>query len=256
MRAFFFSLIAATALPFAPFKQANSEEIIVLAAASLSLALEEIIEKRDRLDTDGSTIRVSYGGTGGLSRQIENGLPAHIFISASRPWIDRLMNKNLLHSTFIKDILTNQLALIANKKYVSNLEIYPGFPLADALGDGRLAIGETSSVPAGIYAKQALEALGCWNDLQHKLAPTKDVRAALRLVELREAEFGVVYKTDAVASDDVYVVDIFSSNLHTPIYYTVAMLAQTDTAIARPFFDHLTGEAARQIFEKYGFEHP
>mgnify|MGYP003310497036 FL=1 len=111
-------------------------------------------------------------------------------------------------------------------------------------------------MPAGIYAKQAFEALGCWNDIKHKLAPTKDVRAALRLVELREADLGVVYKTDASASDDVYIVDIFSSDLHNPIYYTVAMLAHPDAAIARTFFDHLIGEAALQTFQKYGFERP
>ena len=256
MRAFLFALITFTAWPFASSKQINAEEIIVLAAASLSSALEEIIKARDKLGTEHRAIRVSYGGTGGLSRQIENGLPAHIFISASRPWTDRLINKKFLDPNLTKDILTNQLALIANKKHISQLEIHPGFPISEALGDGRLAIGDSHSVPAGIYAKQAFEALGCWNDIKHKLAPTKDVRAALRLVELREAELGVVYKTDAAASDDVYIVDIFSPDLHNPIYYTVAMLAHPDAAIARTFFDHLIGETALQTFQKYGFERP
>jgi len=256
VRAFLFTLITVAALPFVSSKQAKAEEIIVLAAASLSLALEEIIAERASLAANGRAIRVSYGGTGGLSRQIEHGLPAHIFISASRPWTDRLINKNLLDPNLTKDILSNQLVLIANKKHVSNLEIYPGFPIAEALGNGRLAMGDSHSVPAGIYAKQAFETLGCWNDIKHKLAPTKDVRAALRLVELREAELGVVYKTDAAASEDVYIVDSFNASLHNPIYYTVAMLTHTDATIARTFFDHLTGEAALQIFEKYGFERP
>jgi len=256
VRAFLFALITIAAPPFASSKQANSQEIIILAAASLASALEEIIEKRARSHTEYRAIRVSYGGTGGLSRQIENGLPAHIFISASRPWTNRLINKNLLNPNLVKDILTNQLALIANKKHLSNLKIRPGFPIAEALGDGRLAIGESNSVPAGIYAKQAFETLGCWDDIKHKLAPTKDVRAALRLVEIQEAKLGVVYKTDATASDDVYIVDIFSSDLHNPIYYTVAMLAHTDDTNAHAFFDHLTGEAALQIFKKHGFERP
>jgi len=256
VRAFPYSLTLLGLLLFNLTKEVSAEDIIILAAASLSTALEEIIEKRASQKGNNETIRISYGGTGGLSRQVENGLPAHIFISASRPWIDRLIKKKLLEPSLVKDILKNQLALIANKRVVSKLEIQPSFPIAEALGNGRLAIGETNSVPAGIYAKQALESLGCWEAIKDKLAPAKDVRAALRLVELQESELGIVYKTDAAASDDVYIVDVFEPNLHDPIYYTVAILSQSDLTLSQSFYNYLTGEDAFQTFEKYGFKRP
>ena len=230
-----------------------ADDVIVLAAASLATALDEIVKNINSQTDIETNILVSYGGTGGLSRQIENGLPGHIFISASRPWIARLVSKGLLDATSVRDILTNRLALIAGKGFASDLKIYPGFPIADALGNGRLAIGETNSVPAGIYAKQALQSLGVWKYVKDKLAPAKDVRAALMLVQRRETELGIVYKTDAAVSTNIYVVDTFDPTLHEPIYYTAAMLARPDAAIAQPFYDHLTGKIALGIFKRHGF---
>jgi len=233
-----------------------ADEIIVLAAASLATALDEVIANRVRQTDMEPTVTVSYGGTGGLSRQIETGLPAHIFISANRPWINRLVEKGLLEATSVKDILTNRLALIENINNNSNLKIYPGFPLAQALGNGRLAIGEINSVPAGIYAKQALQALESWESVKDKLAPAKDVRAALMLVQRRETELGIVYRTDAKVVTDIRILDIFDPHLHSPIYYTVAMLTQQNTNLAQSLFDYLTGEIALDIFERHGFLQP
>jgi molybdate transport system substrate-binding protein len=232
------------------------DDIVILAAASLATALDEIIATSNKQNDTKTNILVSYSGTGGLSRQIENGLPAHIFISASRAWINRLAEKGLLDAASIRNILTNRLALIANKTHVTDLKIYPGFPIAEALGNGRLALGDTASVPAGIYAKQALQSLGVWESIKDKLAPAKDVRAALMLVQRREAELGIVYQTDAAVSTDIYIIDIFDPNLHNPIYYTAAMLLHPDAPIAQPFFDYLTGQTARRIFERHGFRRP
>ena len=167
-----------------------------------------------------------------------------------------MVKKGLLEATSVKDILTNRLALIENINNNSGLKIYPGFPLAQALGDGRLAIGEINSVPAGIYAKQALQALKSWESVKDKLAPAKDVRAALMLVQRRETELGIVYRTDAKVVTDIRVLDIFDPNLHTPIYYTVAMLTQQNTNLAQSLFDYLTGEIALDIFERHGFLRP
>ena len=254
MRAFFSTLILVIAIGgTTPNRGAAADDIIVLAAASLATALDEIVEYINSQTGMETNILVSYGGTGGLSRQIENGLPGHIFISASRPWIARLVSKGLLDATSVRDILTNRLALVANNGFASDLKIYPGFPIAEALGNGRLAIGETTSVPAGIYAKQALQSLGVWKSVKDKLAPAKDVRAALMLVQRQETELGIVYKTDAAVGTNIYVVDTFDPTLHEPIYYTAAMLTHVDAAIAQPFYDHLTGQIALGIFKRHGF---
>ena len=253
MRAFFSTLILVITFGGTTVNRGAADDINVLAAASLATALDEIVENINSQASIEANILVSYGGTGGLSRQIENGLPGHIFISASRPWIARLVGKGLLDATSVRDILTNRLALIASKGFATDLKIYPGFPIADALGNGRLAVGETTSVPAGIYAKQALQALGVWESVKDKLAPAKDVRAALMLVQRRETELGIVYKTDAAVGTNIYVVDIFDPTLHKPIYYTAAMLAHPDAAIAQPFYDHLTGQIALGIFKRHGF---
>ena len=254
MRAFFSTLILVIAIGgTTPNRGAAADDIIVLAAASLATALDEIVEYINSQTGMETNILVSYGGTGGLSRQIENGLPGHIFISASRPWIARLVSKGLLDATSVRDILTNRLALVANNGFASDLKIYPGFPIAEALGNGRLAIGETTSVPAGIYAKQALQSLGVWESVKDKLAPAKDVRAALMLVQRQETELGIVYKTDAAVSTNIYIVDTFDPTLHEPIYYTAAMLTHADAAIAQPFYDHLTGQIALGIFKRHGF---
>lgn len=254
MRAFFSTLILVIAIGgTTPNRGAAADDIIVLAAASLATALDEIVEYINSQTGMETNILVSYGGTGGLSRQIENGLPGHIFISASRPWIARLVSKGLLDATSVRDILTNRLALVANNGFASDLKIYPGFPIAEALGNGRLAIGETTSVPAGIYAKQALQSLGVWESVKDKLAPAKDVRAALMLVQRQETELGIVYKTDAAVGTNIYVVDTFDPTLHEPIYYTAAMLTHADAAIAQPFYDHLTGQVALGIFKRHGF---
>jgi molybdate transport system substrate-binding protein len=254
VRAFFSTLILVIAIGgTTPNRGAAADDIIVLAAASLATALDEIVEYINSQTGMETNILVSYGGTGGLSRQIENGLPGHIFISASRPWIARLVSKGLLDATSVRDILTNRLALVANNGFASDLKIYPGFPIAEALGNGRLAIGETTSVPAGIYAKQALQSLGVWESVKDKLAPAKDVRAALMLVQRQETELGIVYKTDAAVGTNIYVVDTFDPTLHEPIYYTAAMLTHADAAIAQPFYDHLTGQVALGIFKRHGF---
>ena len=253
MRAFFSTLILVIAIGGTTPNRGAADDIIVLAAASLATALDEIVEYINSQTGIETNILVSYGGTGGLSRQIENGLPGHIFISASRPWIARLVSKGLLDETSVRDILTNRLALVANNGLTSNLKIYPGFPIAEALGNGRLAIGETTSVSAGIYAKQALQSLGVWESVKDKLAPAKDVRAALMLVQRQETELGIVYKTDAAVSTNIYVVDTFDPTLHEPIYYTAAMLAHADATIAQPFYDHLTGQIALEIFKRHGF---
>lgn len=222
------------------------ERLLVFAAASLKNALDEAAGAYP------GQVVVSYGASSLLALQIENGAPADVFISADLAWMDYLQGKGLVQPQTRKNLLGNQLVLVAPRAQPVKLEPAPGFPLGGMLGNGRLALAEPDSVPAGKYAKAALEKLGVWDSVKDRLAPAGNVRAALALVARGEAPLGIVYRTDAAAEPAVVVAGVFPPGSHPPIVYPVAALERAKPN-ARRLLDFLEGPQARRIFEKHGF---
>lgn len=227
-----------------------ADRITVFAAASLTNAMAEI-ETGFEADT-GHDLRISLAGSSVLARQIGQGAPADIFISANQDWMDALESEDLLAQGTRFDLLRNTLVLVAHGK-AAPVEIGSGLDLAALLGARRLAMALVDAVPAGIYGKAALEHFGLWEDVAGKVAQTDNVRAALALVAAGEAPYGIVYATDAVAEADVTVVGTFPAGSHPPIVYPVTATAQGQEA-ATAFLDYLQGETARAAFETQGFE--
>ncbi|MGB3719073.1 MAG: molybdate ABC transporter substrate-binding protein, partial [Hyphomicrobiaceae bacterium] len=181
----------------APTAQSRDKDLIVFAAASLKNALDDI-NAQWRKET-GKKAVISYAGSSALAKQIEQGAPAQMFISADIDWMDYLAQKNLIRPETRLNLLGNRIVLIAPKDQSETIEIKPGFDLAGFLGDGRLAVANVMSVPAGKYGKAALEKLGVWASVSSKIAQAENVRAALLLVSRGEAAAGIVYQTDAAA---------------------------------------------------------
>ena len=197
---------------------------------------------------------VSYGASSALAKQIESGAPAQVFISADLDWMDYLEQRRVLRPGTRKNLLGNKLVLIAPAGSSLTVQIAPGLPLAQLLGNGRLATADPAHVPAGKYTKAALEKLGVWDSVSGKLAPAETVRAALALVARGEAPLGTVYMTDAAAEPKVRVVAQFPDGLHAPIVYPVALTASApETGSAADFLVLLSSPAARSVFEKHGF---
>jgi molybdate transport system substrate-binding protein len=196
----------------------------------------------------------SFASSSTLAKQIENGAPADIYISANPKWMDYLGERQMIETDSRVDLLGNRIVLIVpTDSAVRTVPIVPAFDLAGLIGDGRLAMGDPDHVPAGIYGKQALDALGVWSAVEARVARAKDVRAALALVERGEAPFGVVYATDAAISDKVRVVGVFPETSHPSIVYPVAVVAGKRSAAVNRFMDLLRSPDARGVFEKFGF---
>jgi len=230
----------------------REQPILVFAAASLKNALDEI----SKLWTEkyGTPVNISYAASNALARQIEEGAPVDLFISADIEWMDYLETKTLVKPRTRLNLLGNSLALIAAQDLnIDQFVIGPGFPLAGLLGDSRLAMANVASVPAGKYGKAALETLGVWGSVSNKLAETENVRAALAFVARGETLLGIVYKTDAMAAPNVKVVGIFPADSHPPIVYPVAITTDSKNPKAQEFLDYLSGPQAKPIFEKNGF---
>jgi molybdate transport system substrate-binding protein len=230
---------------------AQSASVTVFAAASTKNALDDIA--RAHAARTGDKVVVSYAASSALARQIEQGAPADLFVSADREWMDYLEKRGLLRSASRFDLLRNRLVMVAAAGSKTNLKIAPGFPLAAALAKERLAIADPAAVPAGRYAKAALETLGVWSEVQPKIAAAGDVRVALLLVARGEAPLGIVYSTDAAVEPRVRVVDTFPEDTHPAIVYPAALTTSSKNAAAEVFLRALREPAARAIFEKYGF---
>lgn len=223
---------------------------LVFAAASLKNALDAAVE--DYSKTTGKTVTVSYAATSALAKQIQEGAPADIFFSADLDWMDKLQDKKLIETDSRVTLLGNELVLVAPQDSAVSLTIAPNFALSDALGDGKLAMAMTASVPAGKYGKAALEKLGVWDSVSPKVAESENVRAALELVSRGEAALGIVYTTDANADKGVKVIGTFPEDSHPPILYPIALTASAKPD-ARAFLDYLTSVKAKPIFEAQGF---
>jgi len=224
---------------------------LVLAAASLQESLSEAAALWSAKGHPKPVI--SFGASSALARQIGAGAPADLFISADEPWMDDVAAKGLIVPRTRVSFLSNRLVLIAPVDSKLRLSVGPRFPLARALGSGRLAIADPDAVPAGKYGKAALEKLGVWPVVADKLARAENVRAALALVERGEAPLGIVYATDAKASARVRVVGVFPSSSHPPITYPVAKLKTSTNPDAEAFRRFLLSREAKAIFARRGF---
>ena len=230
---------------------AQAADTQVFAAASLKNALDNIIAQY-KAET-GKGVAASYAASSALARQIEQRAPADIFMSADLDWMDYLQQRNLIRPETRVSLLGNRLVLIAPADAKVQVEIGKGFELAKLLGDGRLAVGEPASVPAGKYAKAALETLGVWSSVEAKLAPAENVRAAMALVARGEAPLGIVYETDAVAEKGVKVVGFFPGDSHPPIVYPVALTATSANPDAPAFLAYIRSAKAKSLFTAQGF---
>jgi molybdate transport system substrate-binding protein len=233
--------------------QASQTPVLVFAASSLKTSLDAMTGPI--LESTGAKITVSYASSAVLARQIVEGAPAELFISADTDWMDYADSRGRIKQGSRVNLLSNELVLIAPKDKAVALTIGPGFDLAGALGNGRLAIGEPASVPAGKYAKAALTTLGVWAGVEKKLAPAENVRAALTLVSRGEAPLGIVYKTDARADSTVSVVGTFPVETHPQILYPAAVTARGSRAAA-DVLAFLGSPGATRMFQQFGFSKP
>jgi molybdate transport system substrate-binding protein len=216
---------------------------VVLAASSLQGSFEEV---GSAWAAEGHAApRLSFAATSALARQVEQGAPADLFVSADEDWMDALDRQGLLRVGTRSDILANRLVLVAKL----NASVRR---LAD-LGEGRLALADPAGVPAGKYAKAALEHLGLWQAVEARVVPAENVRAALALVERGEVALGIVYATDALVSDAVEVVETFPEDSHPPIRYPAAVLAGATHPEAEAFRVFLGSDRAQRIFARHGF---
>ena len=228
-------------------------QLTVFAAASLKDAMDEAGAAWQR--RSGQVVRTAYAGSSALARQIEQGAPADVFISADQDWMDWLQQRRLIDARSRHDLLGNTLVLVAPaRSNAQPLRLSKGTDLRQLLGrNGRIALALTSSVPAGKYAKTAFESLGMWTALQSRTAEADNVRAALLLVSRGEAPLGVVYASDAKADPGVRVLATFPAGTHPKIVYPVARIASSRNPHAAAFVHWLQSADADAIFRKHGF---
>jgi len=228
---------------------AHAAPVTVFAAASLKNALDEVGAEYARA---GGQARFSYAASSAIARQIEQGAPADVYVSADSDWMDYLAQRRLIVASSRRDLLTNRLALIAPADSKLALKIGRGMPIAAALGAGRLAVAGPE-VPAGKYAKAALTALGVWPSVSGKLAQAENVRLALQYVARGESPLGIVYDTDAVVERRVRIVGLFPTGTHPPIVYPAAIVASSRNPDAAKFMAFMRSPRAAAVFKKYGF---
>ncbi|XIH68729.1 molybdate ABC transporter substrate-binding protein [Pantoea sp. SGAir0180] len=229
-----------------------ADKITVFAAASLTNALNEIAAHYKK--THGTEVVSSFASSSVLARQIEQGAPADLFISADQQWMDDAVAKKSMIDTTRYTLLGNDLVLIAPRSENARpVTINDKTDWKRLLKGERLAVGDPDHVPAGIYAKEALEKLGAWSSLSPVLARANNVRAALALVERNETPYGIVYGSDAVASQKVQVVGTFPEDSHKPVEYPVAIVKDRDNAAVKAFYNYLKGPEAAAVFTQYGF---
>lgn len=245
-----------------PARAQGSRPLVVFAAASLQTALDAIAAHWKQ--ETGKSVWLSYAASSALARQIDQGAPADLFAAADLDWMDWAAQRKLIQPDSRRILLENTLVLVEPASLPptslpptslppTSLTLAPGFPLAQMLGNSRLAVGQIPAVPAGRYAREALSSLQVWDAVAPKLAGADNVRAALAWVARGEARFGIVYATDARSEPRVRVVAPFPANSHTPILYPFAITATSRHPDAKTFLDALSSPAAIRIFEAEGF---
>lgn len=227
-----------------------AEKVTVFAAASMKNALDAI--NAEWAKESGNEATVSYAASSALAKQIEQGAPADIFISADFAWMDYIAEKKLINADSRSNLLGNRIVLVAPADKAKPVEIKQGFDLAALVGDGRLAMGAVDSVPAGKYGKAALEKLGVWSSVEQKVAGAESVRAALLLVSRGEAPMASSTRP-MPPPIQVKIVGAFPEDSHPPIIYPVAILSEAKSPAAKAYLDFLKSAKATPFFEKQGF---
>jgi molybdate transport system substrate-binding protein len=227
------------------------DRITVFAAASLKNALDAVATEWKT--ASGNEAVISYAASSALAKQIEQGAPADVFISADLDWMAYLSDKNLTKKDTETRQLGNRIVLVAAADSKVEANLTAGFDLAGLLGDGRLSMANVESVPAGKYGKASLEKLGMWDGVKDRLAQAENVRAALALVSTGEAPLGIVYQTDAAADPKVRIVAAFPEDSHPPIIYPAAVLTGSSKASSADFLAFMQSAKARGLFEAQGF---
>ena len=230
---------------------ATADEVVVFAAASVKTALDRVAQSFEA--ETGHRVVISYAGSGALARQILQGAPADVFVSAATDWMDQVDQAGLIAPGQRADLFGNRLVLIAHGPAAAPVAITPDLDLTARLGDGFLAMALTEAVPAGQYGKAALQALNLWDGIAGRVAQADNVRAALALVAAGEAPLGIVYATDAAASDQVSVIGTFPEGSHPPIVYPAARLATGTDPGDAAFFDALMSDMGKAAFAAEGF---
>lgn len=231
-------------------KPADRPALAIYGAASTSDVMNELARRYS--DRTGTQVKTSFASSATIAKQIEAGAPADVFVSANAGWMDYLASKNRLVAGTRRDLLTTSLVVIAPAKRKFTLRIEKGANFADAF-EGKLALADPSHAPAGIYAKEALSHFGWWSSIEARVLPLKDVRAVVAAVESGSVGAGIAYTTDLAVSDQVVPVATFPASSHGPILFPIA-LVEGGKPGAKELFDYLTGEEARAVYEKAGFE--
>ena len=229
----------------------NKTKIYVYAAASTRNAVDELVMRFPKQDN----IQVSavYGATSALARQIIDGAPAALFLSANKAWMKEVIDAELI--TKHKNAFSNRLVIISSKKYGTGINITSAIDIAKTIENDRIAVAEISAVPAGIYSKQAMRNLKIWNQLKNKLAQSANVRAALALVERGETPLGIVYQTDAKASPYVKLKWKIPNNMHEKIIYPLGIHKNAENIEAAfNLYNYFTSSKGLEIFSNFGFE--
>ncbi|NHF72279.1 molybdate ABC transporter substrate-binding protein [Paracoccus xiamenensis] len=242
------SLAAAMTLIALP---ATAEEVSVFAAASMKTALDQVAA--DFEAATGNDVTISYAGSNALAKQIIEGAPADIYVSAAVNWMDEVEKAGLVADDSRRDLFGNTLVLVAHDE-VPATEIGADLDLTGMVGDGKLAMALVDAVPAGQYGKAALESLGLWDGIAPSVAQADNVRAALALVAVGEAPYGIVYATDAKAEPRVHVVGTFPDDSYPPAIYPGALLTGDADQADRDFFEALSSDAADAVFAEQGFK--
>ncbi|MHA1559805.1 MAG: molybdate ABC transporter substrate-binding protein [Alphaproteobacteria bacterium] len=231
---------------------AQDRPIVVFAAASLAGALDSVV---DAFESEfGIDVTVSYAGTPALARQIEQGAPADVFISADSEWMNYVVQQGLVSEADRVDLLGNELVLVAPAPTDQVRSLVVAATIREGVGPGRLlSMANAEAVPAGRYGKAALVALGIWDEVSPYVVQTDSVRTALVFVARAEAAFGIVYATDGRANPNVSVLATFDDALHPPIVYPAAIVAGSDNPAVGAFFSFLQGSDAATIFVDFGF---
>ena len=234
------------------FSFAASARVTVFAAASMTDALQQVAKDYAKQNPKNEVV-FSFASSSTLAKQVEEGAPADIFVSASNKWMKYLSEKDLTVKETEKVLVGNDLVLIApEKSTVNSVDIAKG-EWINALKDSYLSVGDPAHVPAGQYAEEALTKLNLWDKVQERLARAKDVRGALALVERAEAPYGIVYSTDAKISQQVKTVAVFPADSHKPVVYPVSILKDHDNTDSRDFLKYLESDAAKKVLVGYGF---
>ncbi|MEK6787491.1 MAG: molybdate ABC transporter substrate-binding protein [Pseudomonadota bacterium] len=224
-------------------------DVTIYAAASLTNVIKTLATSYEQ---DKSThIKPSFASSSTLAKQIEAGAPAGLYIAADTQWMDYLQTRRLIDKGSRKNLLGNELVLIASAAQPRTVVMKKGTDLAASF-TGKLCMGDPSHVPAGIYGQQALQSLGWWDALAKRVVGTEDVRTALAFVQRGECPLGVVYATDAAASTQVMIAGRFAASSHDPIIYPIALLPRASSE-ARDFYRYLQSDAAKAVYRQAGF---